>query len=74
MELRVPIADLAVLLGSEAATLDSDGLRAKLADFYGFLPDSAEVRVDRDVVVLSWPDATTSNKAEAERLAQKAAQ
>ena len=74
MELRVPIADLAVLLGSEATMLDSDGLRAKLADFYGFLPDSAEVRVDQDVVVLSWPDATTSNKAEAERLAQKAAQ
>ena len=74
MELRVPIADLAVLLGSEATMLDSDGLRAKLADFYGFLPDSAEMRVDQDVVVLSWPDATTSNKAEAERLAQKAAQ
>ena len=41
MELRVPIADLAVLLGSEATMLDSDGLRAKLAEFYGFLPDSA---------------------------------
>ena len=43
MELRGPIADLAVLLGSDAAALDSEGLRAKLADFYGFLPDSAEV-------------------------------
>jgi len=32
MELRVPIADLAVLLGSEAATLDADCLRARLAD------------------------------------------
>jgi len=74
MELRVPIADLAVLLGSDAAALDSDGLRAKLADFYGFLPDSAEVVIDNDAVVLSWPDTSSTNKAEAERLAQKAAQ
>ena len=74
MELRVPIADLAVLLGSDAAALDSEGLRAKLADFYGFLPDSAEVVIDKDAVVLSWPDTSSTNKAEAERLAQKAAQ
>lgn len=74
MELRVPIADLAVLLGSDAAALDAEGLRAKLADFYGFLPDSAEVVIDNGAVVLSWPDTSSTNKAEAERLAQKAAQ
>ena len=74
MELRVPIADLAVLLGSDAAALDAEGLRAKLADFYGFLPDSAGVVIDKDAVVLSWPDTSSTNKAEAERLAQKAAQ
>lgn len=74
MELRITIADLAVLLGPETVSLDIDRLRRKLEDFYGFLPDSAEVQIDKDTVVLTWPEASSSSKTEAQRLAQKAAQ
>ena len=74
MELRIPIADLAVLLGQEASTLQAERLREKLEDFYGFLPDAASVTVEGDVVVLRWPETGDAKKAEAERLAKKAAQ
>lgn len=74
MELRIPIADLAVLLGQEASTLEVERLREKLEDFYGFLPDAASVAVEGDMVVLRWPETADSKKAEAERLAKKAAQ
>jgi tetratricopeptide (TPR) repeat protein len=74
MELRLPLADLAVLLGQEAAGLDAARLREKLVDFYGFLPDSTAITVDGEFVVIGWPDGSAANKAEAERLAAKAAQ
>jgi len=74
MELRIPIADLAVLLGQETPALEAECLREKLEDFYGFLPDAASVAVEGDMVVLRWPETGDAKKAEAERLAKKAAQ
>ena len=73
MELRLPLADLAVLLGQEAVGLDAARLREKLVDFYGFLPDSTAITVDGEFVVIGWPDGSASKKAEAERLAANAA-
>jgi len=74
MELRIPIADLAVLLGENDVALDAKRLREKLVEFYGFLPDSTAIALDGEFVVIGWPDGNASNKAEAERLAAKAAQ
>jgi tetratricopeptide (TPR) repeat protein len=74
MELRIPIADLAVLLGKDAAGLAAEQLREQFVSFYGFLPDAVSVGVEGEMVVLRWPETADAKKSEAERLARKAAQ
>lgn len=71
MELKLPIADLEVLLGESVADMDAAQLEAKMRNFYGFLPDSATVRVEDGNVILTWGEVPTSSKAE--RLVPKAA-
>jgi hypothetical protein len=73
MELRVPIVELSVLLGGDLSGLDAGQLRQRLVDFYGFLPEQTDLAIDGEAVILRWPEASASNKAEAERLAAKAA-
>jgi tetratricopeptide (TPR) repeat protein len=74
MELRIPIADLAVLLGKDASKLSAEQLREQLVGFYGFLPNAVSVGVEGEMVVLRWPKTADAKKSEAERLARKAAQ
>ncbi len=72
MELRLPISELEVLLG-EKFSPDDARQQDTLREFYGFLPDTTSVSVEDGHVVVAWSATSEAAKAEAERLAKKAA-
>ncbi len=46
----------------------------KLRELFSFLPKGTDFKIDGDVVTIAVPAVSSTNRAEAERLAEKAAQ
>jgi Flp pilus assembly protein TadD len=75
MTFRTTLRDIELLPdGDGVSKLSGEDLLKRLASVFDYLPEGTLFRVDGETVTITVPESQATQKAEAERLAEKAAQ